>query len=484
MKKIKSGLKLSLDKMRIPIILLCLVLLLKLPTLLLPYHWDELLFVGYAKYFSVNGFLSTPPDNVGHVRLFPWILATAFLAFGESVFISHIITVFFAFLGVCLTYLIAKEIFSKRVGIVAALLLFLSPIYFAMSGQALLDMPLTAMMLATFYFAMKKKIWLYLIFGVATVLTKEPGIILIGSIALYQLLKHRSWKKMVVYGLPMIAFLIWILFMGSFYEPRTYTTPVIIEFAQRLAAQIYQIFFWNYAWLPTVLIAVAIYKKKFEKNIEPLFPLMLSSALMIIVFSIPSDFTQLLPRYLLSILPLYFIFAAYSIESLFKNFKNKKLAELVVLIVIIALFVSCYRYNWGLKGFLQDPVFHSTLLHEKYLASVVSGELSMDYVDIVESEKQMVDFVFENYLNSKIVASVPIVNSISLKANIGYSQWDAHNITILYPPSKEKISQADFLIYEPYAPLPQDINEEIAKMDLIKKFDNNQASISLYKIKR
>lgn len=474
-----------MDKLRIPIILLCLVLLLKLPTLWLPYHWDELLFVGYAKYFSVNGFFSLPPDNVGHVRLFPWVLATAFLAFGESVFISHIITALFAFLGVYFTYLIAKDIFSKKVGIVAALLLFLSPIYFAMSGQALLDIPLTAMMLATFYFAMKKKIWPYMIFGVATVLTKEPGVILVVSIALYQLLKHKSWKKMILYGLPAAAFIVWILFMGSFSQPRTYTTPIIVEFGQRLAAQVYQIFFWNYTWLPTILIAFAIYKKKFSgKNIEPLFPLILTSALMIIAFSIPSDFTQLLPRYLLPILPLYFIFAAYSIDSLSKNFKNKKLAEWVVLIVIITLFVSCYRFNWGVKGFVQDPIFHSTLLHKKYLASIVSGELSMDYTDIVKAEKQMLDFVFVNYPNSKIVASVPIANSVSLKANVGYSQWQTHNITILYPPTKEKISQAEFLIYEPYAPLPQDINEEIAKMSLVKKFEINRASISLYKIKR
>jgi len=467
--------------------LLILVISLKSFTFNLPYHWDENVYVYYARYYENYGPLSIPPKHDGHVPFFMWILAFFYRIFGESTFLTHFIEAVFSFLGSYFVYLLGKFLFNRRVGIIASLLLFFSPAYFSLSGQASLDVPLITLTLMVFYFTFRKKTILYLILASILVLIKEPGIFVIIAIVIYQIIKKEKLQNILIYSLPISLIFIWNIWykfntgfyafelLSGFYETHGNSIYSILFpsgisiILKKAMANLYQIFFWNYGWILTLILILNRHKFRFDKKF---ILLILTAFLYFLYFS----YGPLLQRYLLPIYPVFFIFSAYSL-NLFK-----RRAWLLIFLILI-LFISCYRWNWGIKGFIQDPVFRSSIFYPKTLTSIRSDELSLDYIDIVEIQKEAFDFIFTNYSNSTIVATSPFVNHKSIKVvDYGYRQWMKHDINVLSP-SQENINKSDLIIYESYGDWPKgiDIDNLISQMQLIKKFEKNNKYILIFK---
>ncbi len=455
------------------IILFFSVFLLKLPTIYLDYHWDEAVFVAHSKYYSIYGWFSLPtPSPVLHVPLLNWIFSLNYILFGESPLISHIIIIVFSFIACYFTYLLGKNLYNREVGVVASILLLFSPMYFSLSGQALYEVPLTAMTVVVLYFLFKKNLIGYLISSSILVLTKEPGILIIGTIILFKLIKREKIKNVILYASPILLFFLWEFFFMTSTEHYLLSFDPLFSL-KKLFANVYQTFFWNYHWILTVPIILLFFKKPF-KNFRKNAILFLLIAVFIAFFSFAPTF--LLPKYLLPIHPIIFLISAHSIDVLFKNKKN------IFLFFVIILFISSYRWNWGIKGFIQDPVFHSIIFKPPELTSLRSGELSLDYIDIVNVETQTLDFVIKNYKNSKIMASYPLVAPATLEVNVGGRQWDKNNIKIFYPPSVDDITNVDLVIVESYGNWPDDVLKIVSGYDMIKEFKNNDKSVRIYQI--
>jgi hypothetical protein len=457
-------------------------------TLNLSYHWDETNYVYYAKYFSIYGFLSIPPRHDGHVPLFSWILAIFYRVFGESPFLSHLIVLSFSFLSLYFTFLFAKQLFNKEIGIIASILLFFSPIFFSISGQSLLDIPLVAFSMMTLYFFIKKNRLFYLLSAFCLVLTKEPGIILILALVVYKFFKKDKFFVTLFYMIPVLIFFVWetwyytqtgyfggemknLLISHIFPNNGLMSLSTILK---QFLAVIYQITFWNYEWILTftIIFAVLTHKKFFNSNVKFLL-------ILILFYVIFFSFAPLLPRYLLPIYPIFFIISAKSLYSMGKG-------RWVIFIIIIILFISCYRWNWGLKGLIQDPVFHSTIFYPKIITSVRNGELSLDYMDIVELEKSACDFIFTNYKNSTMSSDFPFI----LTRNIGIidisdRQWIKNNITVLYPINEENIKKSNLVVIESYSGWYNENEAKfsgiLSKLEIIKKFEKNGKFLIIYK---
>jgi hypothetical protein len=461
------------------VVFLILVILLKLPTMNLDYHWDEVLYASQAKYYSIHGLFSTPPGIIVHLPFFTWLLAINYRIFGESPFLSHFIVAIFSFIGVYFTYLLGKFLYNEKIGIMASLLLFFSPIYFAISGQVLFDVPLTAMTVVVFYFALRKKLIPYLISASILVLIKEPGFLVILALLVYEFFKKKEIRNILITGLPLIP----LLLFGLWYWSQNLLTrnlaffiiqPNFLFIIKRFFANVYQVSIWNYLWILSLFILLEFYRENhFKKKILTLFsnPMFLLVVFYIILFSFTTLF--LLPRYLLPIYPFFFIFSAFSLNNLFKN-KNQ-----IILFVIICLFISCYSWNNGIKGFIQDPVFHSKIFYKNRLTSVANGEISLDYIDAVAVNTQTIDFIFKNYPNKTIVAAYPLYEDASLQTNVGYKQWNKYNIKIL-PPSKENINKSDLIIFSPLS-WTNDNKNLLVGMKPMKTFRVNEQYIDIYK---
>ncbi|MBU0762030.1 MAG: glycosyltransferase family 39 protein, partial [Candidatus Altiarchaeota archaeon] len=157
----------------------------------------------------------------GHSQLFPITLAISYKIFGIKPFSTHLVPLIYSIIGLYYTFLCGKFLASKgktdgleaktsdasekditssitltlpeMIGLSAALLLFFSPLYFAQSGIANMDLALSAMTIATYYYYLRRK-WIgYVIASSIMVLIKEPGTIII-PILLFDYLFQKQKK--------------------------------------------------------------------------------------------------------------------------------------------------------------------------------------------------------------------------------------------------------------------------------------------------
>ncbi len=476
------NLRLVENKFFMALFLFLLVFLTKLPTMGIDYDWDSLVVASQSKYYTQHSLLSIPPGIVVHTPFIPWSMSVLYRVFGESPFLSNLIIALFSFLGAYFIYLIGRRTYNSFVGFIASIMLFFSPMYFSLSGQLLYDVPLTAMTIITLYFFMTSNLKFYLVAASILVLIKEPGFLAIIAIIFYSILKKQSLKRLLVLASPLILVVVWGTFLlpniekigiGG-YLAETSSLSLVL---QKLAAIIYQVGIWNYSW---VLLIIIFYLVKadyisYRKNIyrrfvdHDLCPLFIISILYFTFFSLPPIF--FLSRYTLPIVPLFIILGAVSINKI----KSKKL---IVLLVII-LFISTYRFNWGIKGAIQDPIFQG-LLSDNPISSIRSSELSLDYIDIVSVQGNALDYIFLHQKNTTILATYPLVEDSSIYTNVGRRQWKKNGINVLNQPTPDNIDKADLIIVEAYGNFNKETLSKIRDRPILKSFKVNEKEIIIY----
>lgn len=478
------------SRVQIAIFLFLFIFLVKLPTMGYDYHWDSTVVAAQSKYYTEHGFLSVPPGIILHTPFLTWLVAILYTIVGDSPFAANLLIAVFSFLGAYFIYLIGKDIYSAKVGIIASILLIISPMYFSLSGQLLYDVPLTAMTLAVLYFHLKRNTKLYLLSASILVVTKEPGFLAIIAILIYSAIKKDRIKKLFLYASPLILLAAWGLFVlsnlnkigaGGYISELPQSHVLII---QKFLAILYQIGVWHYNWLLLAVILYMASKKPSQHNWKLILiqqyriipfgratPFLITALLYLLVFSFSPTF--LLPKYILPIVPAFSLLAANAVSKI----KNKK--QYLFLLCIALLFISTYRFNWDLKGSIEDPVFQG-LLKDKPIASIRSSELSLDYVDILGVQGSALTYLFENHKGSTIVSTYPLAEDASISTNVGRRQWKANNITVLTLPSADNIKKADIIIVESYGNFDSGILDTFKNRPIIKSFEKNTKKILVY----
>lgn len=83
--------------------------------------------------------------------LFYWLSAAAFKIAGTSVFSIRSVNALLGVLGCLLTYVTARKLFDRRTGLLSALILGTSPLYFVMSHMVSLDLTVTFFITTSLY---------------------------------------------------------------------------------------------------------------------------------------------------------------------------------------------------------------------------------------------------------------------------------------------------------------------------------------------
>lgn len=136
-----------------------------------------------------------------HPPLYMWLTALSGLLFGFSEAIARIWCAIFGVLGVVVTYLLGKELFSRRVGFLAGIILATTFQYIIQSRIAIFDVPLVTLMLLAIYF-----------FHLARV--REEGkyyLLFFASMAFAVLMKGP-----VGVVLPLLVIILYLVFSGEF----------------------------------------------------------------------------------------------------------------------------------------------------------------------------------------------------------------------------------------------------------------------------
>ncbi len=391
------------------LVIVVLNFLIRIPFLNFPVHWDESVYFGGSLAIldnKLNPFIEfwsyKPPFVFELTALF-------YKLFGISRWMIRLIVALVSSLSIFLTYQLGRKIFNYKVGFWASVLLFLNPLFFTQSNFFHAAIFLTALFLLTIYFYFHKNLKLYLLFASLLVLTKEPAVLIIISLACFDFmvnfreiaLKKLVKREMIILS-PLLFFIAWVLlnkhFLGWYLWPHnvSYFSLSARSYGRSPFSEFFSVAFQEHcSWFIFGLIFFVLFlstqiaslrKKIFNKWFFYFFSLA-------VIFPFIFYFGAFLPRYYLFTLPGLFLSFVWVLEKVFKRKKIK-----VLILAIICFF------------FLMVPIRH--LFFPKEVPKW-SGERDMSYLKIVRVLEEVSDFIQEEAPDSPIITRWPVTMAIS-----------------------------------------------------------------------
>ncbi|HVW84370.1 MAG TPA: hypothetical protein VHB50_06800, partial [Bryobacteraceae bacterium] len=311
------------------------------PILHVPYYWDEIgQFIPASLDLYQTGAViphSTVP-NV-HPPAVMAYLAGFWRIFGYSIAGTRVAMLLLAALGGIFTFLLAIELARGAPGapaLTALAFLCLSPLFFAQSLLAELDMPAMCFTVLALLLFLQNRFRAAALAGVALVLVKETGIVAPALFGCW-LLFERRFRQALWFLLPLAALCLWLLALkgatGHWFGNRAFTeynlsfplNPVRLSFA--LLRRFYFLFVGTGHIVGTIAIAWAVRRM-------PLFrdrAWRVCAALVALhVIAVSALGGAVLERYLLPVLPIVYTAFAISLRALLPKWRTVATAALLI----------------------------------------------------------------------------------------------------------------------------------------------------------
>jgi 4-amino-4-deoxy-L-arabinose transferase-like glycosyltransferase len=422
-----------------PVALLLLMLVTKANSLNTPLHWDELVYLMPSRaladgsLFGVLPGYHAPGAFLGHPPALYLLYGAQYKLFGDTLWIPHTIALAFALLAVWLTYHLGCHLFDAVTAVLAATLLFFSPLFFAQAPMALGDVPITALGIMTLSCVLRGNYLAYLISASCLVMAKETAVGVIVAIILFVVLDPRTsrlrWKEGLKYAIPLIPiglfFVAERLATGTFvsnpyfenrallsFDPTSRSSiideglPKIAEVAQWIFVRQGSKYLILSIFLAILIEGRAMWRREF-------IPFLLIIAGFWSAFSL----VFYLPRYTLVTLPYLCLISAWSMGRIVRGSVPKQ-------ILLAALVVA------GSVG-----TYHG------YSTSKGSYEESMQYLDVVHVYREACQYIEANFVNKTVLASNPAVAYLQ-HPYLGYVDHPAYQV--VWPSSASVPSNREY----------------------------------------
>lgn len=345
-------------------ILVLLIFSLFAKFVLIPFNqgmwWDEAVYLSLGRSIT-QGFYSLEQNitlETFRPPLFPLIISPLH----GSVLAARFFVAIMSIIAVFCIYLLGKEIFNKRTGLIAAL--FTSAgFYFVFFTTKVLSEPLLIIMISmSMYFFHKwtkegKTIQIYLagIFAALAFLTRYFGAILFFSYIAYFILSKKKDKRILEFLSGYFIVLSPWFFMnqlyygnplGALYANLGYYLKEVIIPLSRTFNEVLLVMGLTLITMPIGFILAA---KNYRKHLQILSFLVLSLAFFAILHHKE-------PRYLLSFYPVYSIIAACGLNQFSKFNKTKFVVPVILSLLMIPMM-------WGLQASWIDRASASGLIN-------------------------------------------------------------------------------------------------------------------------
>jgi len=347
----------------------------------LPLFWDELgQFVPTALDLARSGALvaHSAVPNV-HPPGVAAYLALCYKLFGFSIPVTRVAMMVMATFGLLLTFLLAIELSQGTKGAPAffpPIFLLISPLFYTQSMLAQLDMPaMVFTLLALLLFIKRQYVWAAAA-CVALALVKETGVVapcaFFGVLAL-----RREWKQAALFAIPAAALLGWLALLHSktgywLGDPAfaQYNVTYALQPARMaigLARRVYYLFFSEMRCVGTLILILTVAKcKAFHTRAWAV-----AAAVGVLTILLVSVFGGAeLERYLLPVLPLFYIAVSVGLTAL-----KKPLAMSAGAVMIVAL-GFCIVWNPPYPFPLEDNYSMVDFVHlQQTVASFAERDL-------------------------------------------------------------------------------------------------------------
>lgn len=364
-------------------------------------------------------------------------------------------------LGVCSTFLLARLFYDTTTAWVAALLLLLCPLYFAQSGMFLADVPVAALGVTCVYLALTRRFVAYLVVATYMVLLKETSVALIVALVLYLVLtaEEHTRERLVdalEYGIPLLA-------IGAFVVVQRITTghfvaiyPFEFELFDPTAAAVRHqfdlitewIFVNQFRWMLSLVIVVDLVWSGIRSRREIwLF------GLVVALSGYSFSALYFLPRYLLPVLPFFYILAAGSVMRVARA-QPVRIAAGTAAVGAMAWSLSVQPF-WG------------------------NAEFNMRYLDVVHAHEDMVRYIEANAPNALVVTAWPHTHELEQPV-LGYVDRPLRTTNYTTP---SDVDGADFILVSS----PPTENPELQAIaddggwHVVRTVERRSITVTLYK---
>jgi 4-amino-4-deoxy-L-arabinose transferase-like glycosyltransferase len=168
-----------------------IVFVLHYPLLRLPYFWDEAGYYIPAALDFHRSWLLIPQSTLptGHTPLVMVYLALAWRVFGFSPVVTRAGMILVAAATVVALYALARRVAPREAAIWSAVLLALSPMFFAQSSLVYLDLPVALFTTLAVLALLERRMLMFAVAASLAVLTKETAVVLLPVAWVY------AWRK-------------------------------------------------------------------------------------------------------------------------------------------------------------------------------------------------------------------------------------------------------------------------------------------------
>ncbi|HEU4717449.1 MAG TPA: glycosyltransferase family 39 protein [Bacteroidia bacterium] len=440
----------------------------------LPAYWDEGFPYVYAIRYLADHHLTLLPSGMpplystGHPTLFYFLAAAWMKISGTGIATAHIFPLAISVVLLFAVYRFGKIFFSEWAGVFAVLLLATRAVFLAQSSMLLPENLVALFMLLAFEAWLKKRNWLYFTWASLLLLTKEPGLVFIGVIGLYDfftLLRTREipfGKKIRILAviaspvLPAVLFfIVQRIQLGWFFFPRHIhsfeTTPG--EYYDKLVKGFGSQFFVYYGGL-FITIAIAsllAYGRKQLKYITAVQRTFLRTVpLIVVAYILFFSFSFPIPRYILCLYPLWFLMAGFLATQLLQPVK--KFAAPALLFLLAAIQAG---YAYDIRS---------------------QADFDLGYADGVRVEQQAIDWcVKNNYMNSPVFAQEILQRGMTSDADGFVSPENIfHNVGHSFNDSTR------LFIFTSFLPEPNETEARKLPLELLQRFTSGKAWIEIW----
>jgi 4-amino-4-deoxy-L-arabinose transferase-like glycosyltransferase len=406
------------------------LLLLHAPLLRLPYFWDEAGYYIPAALDFYRGWLLIPKTTlpVGHTPLVMIYLGCAWRLFGYSAWVTRGAMTLVAAATVTSLYKLGRRVGNIEIAAWSALLLALSPLFFAQSTLAHLDLAAALLTTLAVLYLLGDHPWLFALAASLAVLSKETAVVLLPVVWLY------AWGRKGANGtgwrtplgtwaalfLPLLPLAAWAFHYhhvtGYWTGNREYLSynlystlsPARVFFS--LLRRAYELFFGGFQWLLSACALVGawwgrkseIRNSKFENrnsgqaaNFEfrfSSFAFLTAGLVAVYLLLLSLVGGAILPRYLLPVMPLFYLAAVALVMRLPR----------VTARLLLAAVAACFVWAW----FINPPY-------------PFPWEDNLAYADFIRLHQQAAHILETQPGQPRILTAWPATDEIN-KPSLGY----------------------------------------------------------------
>ena len=314
-----------------------------LPFLRLPYYWDEAGYYVPASWDFYHAWAliptSTPPS--GHTPLVMILVGLAWRVFGCSPLVTRSTLLMLAAANVAALNRLGRQVASREAAFWSALLLAISPVFFAQSTLLHLDLAAALFTTLAVLALGSNRHWSFAVAAALAILSKETAVVLLPIAWLVEWRRRRGIA--LAEGVALVAPLLPLLAWACYYHHATgfwtgnreylsynvYATLSPARFFFSLLRRGYELFIGGFHWLLTAAALVSISwerkpgrrelgvgSRELGKSPTPFvgwngsFALMATGLIAANLFLLSAVGGAILPRYLLPVFPLFYLIAA------------------------------------------------------------------------------------------------------------------------------------------------------------------------------